>query len=394
MKKVLFVLINMNLGGTEKSFLNLVDQLPKDKYEISLLLLEKKGELLHQIPSHIKVLELKEYAEVKSNLSNNPYKQLKDLMKKRSWMEAFFFMVTYSYRKITKDSRLFYKYLIKNVPVLNERYDLAIAYAGPMDFITYYTNHRVKAEEKIQWIHFDITRIGFDTNFAKKMYRNFNKIYVVSKHAGGKLIEVIPALKNKVEVHENIISAAKIQEMALREKVINYPGIKIVTVARLTSEKAPERALKVCKHLIERGHKITWHWIGDGPLRDHMNQKIKEYGLTEIFILEGARLNPYPYVHEADIYVQPSDHEGYCITIAEAKVLNKPIVTTATAGAVGQITHDKTGLITKIDDLSLLVGIERMLADSSLRHSFTQALSEEQEKLTYKRGFLNEITLK
>ncbi|SDN22244.1 glycosyltransferase [Alkalicoccus daliensis] len=386
MKKVLFILINMNVGGTEKSFLNLVDQLPQDQYDISLLLLENKGGLLKEIPSHIRILELKEYANIKPKLSCSPRSQLKRSLLKRSFREAFFFMYTYIYRKVKNDSRLYYKFLMKDVPELKEDFDLAIAYAGPMNFITYFTNYRVKAKEKIQWIHFDITRIGFDPIFAKHMYQQFNKIYVVSKQAAEKLIHLIPDIKNKVEVHENIVSSSKIKEMASSKEVLKYPGIKIVTVGRLTKEKAPERALKVCKDLIDHGFNITWHWIGDGNLKAHMMQLVIEYNLEGIFILEGSQVNPYPYINQANIYVQPSDHEGYCITIAEAKALNKPIVTTATAGAMDQITHNITGLITKIDDQSLFNGVVTLLKDSSLRHSLIQALNTEVE--TVRKNFI------
>lgn len=381
MKKTIFTLINMNVGGTEKSFINLVNQLPQEQYDISLLLLENKGELLKQLPPHIKILELQEYADLKFKLSDSPRIQLKKLLLKRSLKEAFFLVYTYLYKKVMNDSRPYYKYLVRDIPALTEEFDLAIAYAGPMDFITYFTNYRIKAKEKIQWIHFDITKIGFDPVFAKNMYKNFSKIYVVSKEAGIKLTDLIPEIRSKVEIYENIISKVKIKEMASHKEVLKYSGIKIVTVARLTKEKAPERALNVCKQLIENGFDITWHWIGDGPMKDYISYLIDQNNLKKSFILEGSKANPYPYINAADIYVQPSDHEGYCLTIAEAKALNKPIVTTATAGAVDQIINNETGLITEIDDVSLLDGITKLLNSYLLRSAFSQALNNEKDKI-------------
>lgn len=49
MIKVLFMLSSMNIGGVEKSFLSLLSKMPKEKYEITLLLLEKKGGFLKLI---------------------------------------------------------------------------------------------------------------------------------------------------------------------------------------------------------------------------------------------------------------------------------------------------------------------------------------------------------
>lgn len=41
-EKILFMLTYMNLGGTEKAFLNLLDEINPQEYEVTLLLLEKK----------------------------------------------------------------------------------------------------------------------------------------------------------------------------------------------------------------------------------------------------------------------------------------------------------------------------------------------------------------
>lgn len=53
MKKVLFVLNNMNIGGTEKAFLNYVDTLPPEEYDVTLLLCEKSGGFLPYIPERV-----------------------------------------------------------------------------------------------------------------------------------------------------------------------------------------------------------------------------------------------------------------------------------------------------------------------------------------------------
>ena len=57
MKKVLFMVTSMNIGGVEKSLLSLLSVIPKDKYDITLLLLDKSGGFLDYIPSWVKVEE-------------------------------------------------------------------------------------------------------------------------------------------------------------------------------------------------------------------------------------------------------------------------------------------------------------------------------------------------
>src|SRR5690625_7513172 len=103
---------------------------------------------------------------------------------------------------------------------------------------------------------------------------------------------------------------------------------------------------------------------------------IADHQLEKSFILEGVKKNPYPYIRQGDIYVQPSRHEGYCLTLAEARALNKPIVTTATSGALTQLSHGKTGLITDINDQSLLNTIIELIENPDLRKTLSKTLQE------------------
>ena len=90
--------------------------------------------------------------------------------------------------------------------MIKEEYDVAVAYAGPMDFISYFVINKIKAKKKIQWIHFDITKIGFDRDFAAKIYNRFDKVFAVSNEARNKLIDNFPGIKDKTEVFLNIVS--------------------------------------------------------------------------------------------------------------------------------------------------------------------------------------------
>ena len=58
MKKICIVAEKMLVGGVEKSLLSLLNMIDKDKYEITLYLLKKEGELLNQIPDCIKIKEI------------------------------------------------------------------------------------------------------------------------------------------------------------------------------------------------------------------------------------------------------------------------------------------------------------------------------------------------
>ena len=88
-----------------------------------------------------------------------------------------------------------------------------------MDFISFFVVNKIKAKKKIQWIHFDVTKIGFNQKFAKNIHK-FDKIFVVSKEGKNKLINILPSLKEKTEEFYNIVSPRNIIQMAIKEMVL------------------------------------------------------------------------------------------------------------------------------------------------------------------------------
>ena len=100
----------------------------------------------------------------------------------------------------------------------------------------------------------------------------------------------------------------------------------LVSVGRLTPQKGFDTAIGICKELIDTGQNVKWYIVGEGEQRKELEKKIVENNLENNFILVGADVNPYRWIKMCDVYVQPSRFEGYGITVAEAKTMNKKIV--------------------------------------------------------------------
>ena len=83
-EKILFMLTYMNLGGTEKAFLNLLDEINPKEYEVTLLLLEKKGELMNSIPEWVEVKVLENYDTLKPLIMDPPLQLVKQNLSKIS----------------------------------------------------------------------------------------------------------------------------------------------------------------------------------------------------------------------------------------------------------------------------------------------------------------------
>lgn len=376
MKKILFMLSSMNIGGVEKSLLSLLSVLSKERYDITLLLLEKKGGFLKAVPNWVKVEEVTWYKEIKPVIMQPPQQTIKNYVKKRKFTKIPTFVCSYFLSKYLNNRYLYYKEVFKSIAKHKDSYDIAISYQGPTDIIDYYIANKVTAQKKISWVHFDVSKHDINKKLYQKLYSRFDKIFIVSKEAKQRLITKIPSTESKTEVFMSIISKVLINKMAKEEVDFddNYKGLRVVTVGRLSKEKGQELAIEVLARLRKEGHEIRWYCIGEGGARKEYEFLIDQYNLRNDFVLLGAKTNPYPYILKADIYIQTSKHEGYCLTLAEAKCLNKPIITTNFIGAYEQIEHDNNGIIVSYDREELYEKIKYLINDSKKRNYFTNNL--------------------
>ena len=378
-KKILFMVSSMNIGGVEKSLLSLLAVIPKEKYEITILTLDKKGGFLEYIPNNVKLIEAEWFKYIKPLIMDSPQNIIKRYIKNYEFLKIPSFIYSYFKSKKTNDRYIYYKHVLKSIPECKEKYDAAIAYAGPTEIIDAYISRKVKAEKKIAWVHFDISKHKINKKLYNNLYERFDKIFAVSNECKKKLDEIIPAVRNKSEVLLNIVSEDLINEMS--ESNIdfddNYKGIKIITVGRLSKEKGQDLAIKTLAKLKKDRYDVKWYCIGEGNSRQEFEQLIKEYNLENDFLLLGATSNPYPYIKNADIYVQTSRHEGYCLTLAEAKALNKPIVTTDFIGAYEQIKNNENGIIVSCNENDLADAIRKLIDEKEICSKFSNKLREE-----------------
>lgn len=372
------MLINMNIGGTEKALISMLSEIDKEKYDVTVLMLEKGGVFLDEIPKWVNVKYVENFQALKPLINNPIHINVIRLFKNRQFIKSakmFYLYLTY---KITRENTKFFRYILKDYPTSNEEYDLAVAYAGPMDFISYFIINNIKSKRKIQWIHFDLSQIDFNRKFAQKIYDKFDKVFVVS-HKGRKiLIEILPSIKEKVEVFYNIISFKPIRILAEKENSFNddFQGIRILTVGRLTHIKGQFMTIPVLDRLKKEGYNVRWYCIGEGMGRKECENLIKEYKVECDYVLLGSNSNPYPFMKDCDIYVQSSQHEGYCITLAEARCFDNPIVTTNFTGANEQIVNYENGLISEISEDALYEKLKKLLDDDKLFNKIKSNLKD------------------
>ena len=85
--------------------------------------------------------------------------------------------------------------------------------------------------------------------------------------------------------------------------------------------------------------------------------------MEDYVIILGKRTNPYPYIKDCDIYVQPSRYEGKSVTVREAQMLCKPVVVTNYPTAKSQIQNGIDGVIVPMDNEGCAQGMVYFIKD-------------------------------
>lgn len=362
MKKVLFMLTSMNLGGTEKSLLNLLDTYSPDENDVTILLLKKDGALINELPSWVKVLEIQDCERPSYELRNSPLIISFHYLKKIKLIRAFNILFRHIWFRFTKNRTSYYRYVFKDCH-LKDEYDTAIVYEGPYDSITAYMLFCVNAKEKIQWIHFDVSQYLFHKETCRSLYPQFDVINVVSDKARESLLSIIPGIKDKTKTVKNVISPKRCKELAEIGQGYsdNFDGIRILTVGRLSEEKGQDIIPEIAYFLSKAGINFRWYIIGEGYLKSEIETNIRKYNNSNNVRLLGNQLNPYPFFKNADIYVQTSIHEGYGLVIAEAKVFDLAIVATECAATHEQLDNIECAAIVKRNTESIAKAIEDLI---------------------------------
>ena len=376
MKKILIVISNLGIGGAQKSLISLLKSINYQKYNIDLLVLSHKDYLLTDIPDNVNLLKRND--RVACWFDNSLINCLKAAVKKCDILMAAKRLLCFFETKLNRGTKykeqIVWKYTRKYFDSIDVNYDVAIAYC--QGFPTYFTVEKTVATTKIVWMHSDISKQAHDLEYSLKYYKKYDCINCVSDKAAEAFCGALPEVKDKVRVFYNIVNRDEVLEKAEHTIEPLKDGCNIVTVGRLASPKGYDMAVKALKILVDKGYDVNWYVIGEGPERKNIESLIKGNGLEERFMLLGLKENPYPYVKVADIYAQTSIYEGYCITLAEAKALEKPIVTTNFSGADEQIINGENGLVVGMSPEEIAVGLEQLIVNKDIQLKFSKKLKD------------------
>ncbi|MDB8558405.1 glycosyltransferase [Turicibacter sanguinis] len=378
-KDLLFIIPSLGIGGGEKSLINLLEQIDYKQYNVDLFVLYRQGLFLEFIPNEVNIIQDPPYLKVfQLPLFESIITFLRLHQFSLIYHRIMFFMKNRIKGTISKGEQYSWRHLKKTIGSLDKSYDVAIGYLEKTS--NYICVDCVNATKKIGWIHTDYRKLDADKKFDEKYLFHLDYIVTVSDECAEVLKNDFYQLSNRVKVINNIVSAKIIKKMSVEKLDITKEKgeIRIISVGRLSHEKGFDMAIKACRILKDRGLLIKWMVVGDGSDRKTLEQLIDKYNLNHNFILVGASSNPYKYIYQADIYVQPSRFEGKSIAIDEAKILCKPMVVTNFSTVNDQVKNGIDGIIADMNELSLANSIELLIKDRELYCSIKDNLEKTQ----------------
>ena len=395
-KNILISIYDMEIGGAERSLINMLETFDYDKYNVDLLILNHTGDFINLIPNKVNVLpQIGKYTVFR--------KSIRQCIQEGYFLAPFIRIVSKyiagrksKQRQFKEGSgyiqmQLVSKYVSYFLPKQKKKYDFAISYAWPHDILV----DNVKADKKVAWIHTDYSTLEIDNEIDLTMWSKFDYVASISEECTNAFLTVYPSLKEKILLIENITSPEFIRKMADNVVDINKEDnctFNIVSVGRLSYAKGFDRAIKALKILHDKGfNNIKWYVIGYGSDEATLKELIEKNDLEDSFILLGKQANPYPYMKACDLYVQPSRYEGKAVTVTEAKILERPILITNYPTAGSQLEDGIEGITCDSSIEGLVKGIETLYKDDKLRNTLIHHLKGRDYSNSYELDKLYKI---
>ncbi|MFC6267103.1 glycosyltransferase [Frigoriflavimonas asaccharolytica] len=369
--KIIFRHRSMEMGGVEKVMLSVLNNLNQDKFEMTVLLNLNQGELRNEFPAHVRKVYL---TDGKEDFSKNILLQKFQLLKRKTKLE-----------KLQKNPQIIDKEYLK------DEYDIEIAMTyNDFEPVLNSTN---KKSKKIGWFHseIDLPKLQPLVPDILKHFPQFDHMIYCSEKIEKIMHEVYPNLQYPKE--SVIINAIPIEEIKKKaeERITDFPKSPVfVSVGRLHTRKGYHKLMDAHSQLINEGFEHSIYIIGDGEELPNLLAQQKKLGVEKTFIFAGNKMNPYPYLKNADFFIMPSESEAWPLVIAEALILQKPIIATKVGDVENMIKDRKTGYLIDYKTEEMYAAMKEFLTSKNLISDLKENLKDIEKEFDNQKIF-NEI---
>ena len=360
-KKILFLLEAFDKGGIEKVTLDIVNNLDPEQYEITVQTFWFGGHCQSLVRPEVNVIP--------------------------------FFFKRYVRGVIRLIEHLPPKWLYRLF--VKGKYDVEIAASdgGAAKVIAGSTNKKAK---KICWVHMDVVERGSclkefqNPVTAGKIYEKFDLIVPVSQACQDKFVQKFGA-GYPLEVKRNPLPDKEIRQKAVAEAVsLPADRTNFVCLGRLVEQKGFDRLLQVCKKIRDEGAP-AFHVtvLGDGPLRQQLEQQRQQLGLEETVEFLGYCDNPYPWLRAADAFLLTSRDEAFPLVVGESLIVGTPVVATDCAGVSEWLENGRYGVIMENSVDGIEQGMRTALEQPEVLKECRSRLPQAQGKISFEQALLD-----
>lgn len=343
MIKVLFMIHDLGQGGAEKVLVNLVNNMDRTKFEISVLSLFGGGVNEQFLKKDIRYM----------TVFSKPFLGNSHIMK----------LFT---------PEFLHKWFIKDI------YDIEISYLeGPSArIISGCKNQNTKL---VSWIHCtmgstdDIAKSFRNIVEAEDCYNAMDRMVFVSEGVRKAFLDNCNYY-GATEVLYNTVESDKILEMSYEDAVEIIGGkIGLIAVGTLKSVKGYDRLLRVVKKLRDEEYPIHLYILGVGPQQKELEQFINDNSLNDTVSLLGYKTNPYKYVSKCSLFVCSSFSEGFSTVVTESLIVGTPVCTVDVSGMKEMLGYNNEfGLITDNNEEELYQGIKKLICNPGMLSSYRE----------------------
>ena len=172
-------------------------------------------------------------------------------------------------------------------------------------------------------------------------------------------------IHRKIVVVYNGINDQKPKRMPPKNKLFTF-----CISGRLVIDKGIREAITAFRQFYATHSDSRLILIGDGPDRLQFERQAKNLPV----IFRGYKTNPLPEVAATDVYLHPTYHEGFSVSLVEASMLQLPIIATSVGGNPEIIHNNKTGLLIPVKDSTALIdAMEQLYTDRKFRTNLAAA---------------------
>ncbi len=337
-KSILFLIPTLGGGGAERVLVNLVNNMDREKYDITVQTLFDVGINRGLLKKHVTYIP-----GLRWQMPGNT-----KLMKLLSPEKLF---------------RL----------LIRKKYDVIVSYLeGPTARIV--SGCPDPDTKLICWIHVEQhTREAAAHSFrsyeeAEACYSCFHQVVYVAQSVKQDFESIVSLPKPGIVLY-NTNETDKIVHMGTEEITdLSFSDeINVFSVGRLRPEKGYDRLIKVHRALLDRGLKHHIYILGEGDELESLQRLIAENQVQDTFHLLGFLENPYKYVAKADLFVCSSRREGFSTAVTEALILGIPVVSTLCSGAEELLgAENEYGIVTENSEEGVFEGMKQILEDADL----------------------------